>query len=389
MPKSLKILAFAAYYHPFRGGYIESIHEWAKRLVAKGHHITIVTCKVTDSPEEEVMEGVRIIRLPAWHWLNGTYPILKAGRKTRAILKKLSQEHYDLVSTHTRFFITSFLGAHWARRHNIPHIHTERGATHSVVEKKWIGWAGRIIDHTLGRYIVRTAKLNAGVSEAACSFLKHLGAKETVCLYNGVEPIKPLSPSRRKEQRQKHHFGEKDKVLLFVGRLIYAKGVQDVLSILPQLTKRHLTLKFVILGDGPYRKVLENLTLELGLKKYVRFVGEKPLPKVMEWLQIADYMVNPSYSEGLPRSVLEGAAGSLPIVATDTGGTKEIIEDGVSGRLVTPQNLPMLEQALRELMDHPHRAQQYGQAARAKIEKKFLWNNLVEEYINIAYGKTR
>jgi glycosyltransferase involved in cell wall biosynthesis len=383
--RALKILVFAAYYHPFKGGYIESIHRWAKRLTALGHTVTVVTCKVTDSAEEERIEGVRVLRLPAWHLLKGTYPVLKPRKKTRAILNALKKEGYDIVSTQTRFFTTSFWGTHFARRNKIPHIHTERGATHSIVEKKWVEWASKIVDHTLGRYVVRNAQRNVGVSEAACAFLKHLGARHTVCIHNGVDLIEKLSLEQKEEWRTKHALSPTDTVLLFVGRLIYAKGVQDVLSILPALIPLKPHLKCVIIGEGPYRKTLEEIVQKRGLNNAVHFVGEQPFSKVKEWLQVADYMVNPSHSEGLPRSVLEGGAAGLPIVATDTGGTKEIIEERISGRLVPPQDPQALQQALSELLSEPGQAKKQGDALRTHIEKKFIWEAVVQAYVDLAH----
>lgn len=381
--RSLKILVFAAYYHPFKGGYIESIHQWAKRLVEQGHEVTVVTCKVSESAESEVMDGVQIVRLPSWHWLNGTYPVPKWGATTRKILKKLKEERYDLVSTQTRFFPTSFLGAWFAGRHKIPLIHTERGGSHSIVEKAWIRWASRLIDHTLGRWVVRRAARNVGVSEAACEFLKHLGARNTVCIHNGVESIDPLTPEQRTAARHRHDLNESDTVLLFVGRLIYAKGVQDVLEILPELIRQSPNLRCVLVGAGPYRETLEQFVREHHLEPHVRFVGEQPFEQVKTWLQMADLMVNPSHSEGLPRSVLEGAAAGLPVVATDTGGTREIIEEKISGRLVQVQNPESLQQALLELLHHPEQAHGYGRAARARIEEKFKWEKVVAAYVDL------
>src|SRR3990167_6558498 len=177
MSKPLNILVFAGYYLPYRGGYVESLHGLAKRLVLSGHSVTIVTCNISKGAAEETIEGVKIIRLPGWHLLGGTYPIVALTPKAFFMGMKLMRLKVDVVSTQTRFFVTSFLGALYAMVRRRPLIHTERGAYHSVVRSRFIDFASRVIDHTMGWFVVRRAKRNVGVSKAACEFIRHLGGR--------------------------------------------------------------------------------------------------------------------------------------------------------------------------------------------------------------------
>src|SRR3989339_363646 len=306
--KPLKILIFAGYYFPFRGGYVESIHGLVNRLVKKKYQVTIVTCNVYQSSLEEFIDGVRILRLPSWYALNKTYAIPKPTITFLRIIWDLWREKYDIISTQTRFFPTSFLGAFLAFIKRIPLIHTERGSCHSVVQSRFVDIASRLIDHTLGFFIVRVARQNIGVSKAACDFLKHIGAKHISRIPNGVKLISSLSNEEKRKLKEKWGFSSKDYILLFVGRLIYAKGLQDVLAIIPSLINEQPNLKLVIVGDGQYSTDLRKLQTNLHLGKKVRFLGLLQAAEVEECLQIADAFVNPSHSEGLPRSVLEAAA---------------------------------------------------------------------------------
>ena len=112
------------------------------------------------------------------------------------------------------------------------------------------------------------------------------------------------------------------KIITYVGRLIYAKGVQDLISVFPKIKEKCPKTKLLIVGEGDYRGELE----KLGNKdKDILFLGQRD--DIVDILNITDVFVNPSYSEGLPTTVLEAAAVGVPIVATDVGGTREIISN--------------------------------------------------------------
>ena len=195
--KKLHLAIFAGYYLPYRGGYAESLHGLARRLVEKGHSVTIVTSNSEKKCWAETMDGVEVVRLRTWHILGKTYPVVLPTWGTFRILRRLAKKRPDVVSTQTRFFTTSFLGAYFALRYHIPLIHTERGAYHSVVKNPLVDLLSRMIDHTAGTFVVRVAKRNVGVSLAACDFLKHLWARNIVHIPNGVELLPAVSDEQK------------------------------------------------------------------------------------------------------------------------------------------------------------------------------------------------
>lgn len=380
--KPLKILIFAAFYHPFRGGYVESIHWLALELIKDGHQITVVTCRLDKKDlEEEKIDGVQALRLPCWNILNRTYPIILPTLKTFRRLRNLRQENYDIVSTQTRFFTTSFVGVLWAWIYKKPLIHTERGAYHSVVPNPIVNQISHLIDHTFGALVVHRARYNVGVSNATCDFLKHLHAKNVEWIPNGVIPIPKINEHEKEILREKLGFQKKDKLLLFVGRLIYAKGLQDVFPVLKDLIALKPHLKLVVVGEGPYLKELQKKVKELSLERVVHFMGVQSMHEVQAFLQIADGFVNPSHSEGLPRSVLEAAAAGLPIVASDVGGTLEIIQDQKTGLLVPAHDSQALKKTLKILIENPILVQKLGQNAKDHIRDHFSWDHIKASYV--------
>ena len=97
----------------------------------------------------------------------------------------------------------------------------------------------------------------------------------------------------------------------------------------------------------------------------------------------SDIFVNPSYSEGLPSSVLEAASCCKPIIATDVGGTSEIIKHGGTGILIKPHDVNQLAIELMNLLEHPFEARQMGIRAMQSINGQFSWNKIIDQYENI------
>jgi glycosyltransferase involved in cell wall biosynthesis len=377
-----RILIFAAYFHPHVGGHERIVYELSRRLAQKGYEIDILTCNTEKTLAYAELDGIHIYRLPCWNALNSTYPIPKPYLTSFRILRRLLHKNYDVMNTQTRFFVTSFLGLIFAKLKTTPLVHTEHGTRHSIVVNKIVDLISQAYDHSIGALIVKSATRNTGVSEAACEFLRHLGATNTQLVYNGVD----TTVFKRKEDancRQKLGISDNDIIITFVGRLIYAKGVQDLISVFPKIGDIAPHAKLLIVGDGPYRATLEDLAHRSTRGYDILLLGQKNQAELTEILSATDVFVNPSYSEGLPTSVMEAASIGLPIIATDVGGTKEIIADYRTGILVKPADTGQLEQKLRELLTSAELRKELGVNARISIEQKFNWDKITQNWIEI------
>jgi len=358
----MKILVLAAFYHPYRGGYSRSIEELLVRLVRLGHQITVVTCNTEKAALEEIKSGIKIIRIPCWNplWLNASYPIVAPWALVK-IWRQLKQENYQIIYTQTRFYPTTLVGFVFAKINKIPVVHTEQGSQHTVAVNPLVFIAGWLIDHTFGWLVCRFSDAVVGVSHKACDFCRHLGAKEPILIYNSINVdlwrIESLA----------------GREITFVGRLIYAKGVQDLIkaAALMKSKIKNQKSKINIVGDGPYRPYLERLTSELGLQNYVEFWGELDRDGIKEVFQRTAIFVNPSYSEGLPVSVLEAGAAGLPMVAADAGGTRDILTDDNYGLLFKPREVEQLCQKIEFLLNDEALRQKIGKNVKNHIQLKF------------------
>jgi glycosyltransferase involved in cell wall biosynthesis len=132
----------------------------------------------------------------------------------------------------------------------------------------------------------------------------------------------------------------------------------------------------LIVGDGPCRGDIERAVSAAGLCESVRLLGRRE--DVPEILRTVDGVVSASIDEALPTALIEAGACGLPIVAADAGGTREIVVDGVTGRLVPVGDVSALTEALLSTIRDPARATAYGLAANALVQEKYSMKTWVE-----------
>jgi colanic acid/amylovoran biosynthesis glycosyltransferase len=161
------------------------------------------------------------------------------------------------------------------------------------------------------------------------------------------------------------------KHLLFVGRLAAAKGLPILLESLATLKQAHPDILLTVVGDGPDRQKLEQMTADLGLSKNVDFVGYQSQAEVRKHLQQTDVFVMSSFAEGIPVVLMEAMAAGVPVVATRIAGVSELVEDGVSGYLVPPGDVVSLTEGVEKILIDRERRSAFGTAGRAKVEKDF------------------
>lgn len=159
--------------------------------------------------------------------------------------------------------------------------------------------------------------------------------------------------------------------LLYVGRLAATKGLPILLESLASLRSEYPDLVLTVVGDGPDRAVVEEQTTRLGLGQNVRFLGYRSQDEVCDEMGATDVFVLPSFAEGVPVVLMEALATGLPVVATRIAGIGELVEDGVSGYLVSPGDPISLAERLRRLVEDPALRSRFGAAGRAKVEKDF------------------
>jgi glycosyltransferase involved in cell wall biosynthesis len=162
------------------------------------------------------------------------------------------------------------------------------------------------------------------------------------------------------------------------------KGIEYLVDAVAGLRDELPDLQLVIAGDGPGRRALEQRARKSGISDRVRFAGwvDDIENEMAEW-QIAAL---PSLAEGLGIAALEAMAAGMPVIASDVGGLREIIQDGTTGFLIPPRNPASLAAKIAELARNPELRSRVGEAARAHVAKNFSIEREVSA-IQSAYEK--
>lgn len=169
--------------------------------------------------------------------------------------------------------------------------------------------------------------------------------------------------------------------LLFVGRLVERKGVIHLVRALRRIDDEDVTL--TVVGDGPELDTLKKVAREAGLDARVRFTGFVPAEALAEEMKRCDAFVLPAVEdskgdvEGLGVVLLEALAHGRPVIASDSGGIPDIVDDGRTGILVPPGDEEALASAILRLRDNPDLARRLVLQGQAHAEQKFSWNSIV------------
>jgi glycosyltransferase involved in cell wall biosynthesis len=215
-----------------------------------------------------------------------------------------------------------------------------------------------------------TAHVVVANSSAAAAQLRHEGvpAHKIRTIANGIDldaftPLHERRPLRR---------------IVMVANLRAEKGHDTLIEAAPAILDRHPDVEFRIVGDGSLRALLEQDVVERGLGSRFVFYGQRH--DVPALLADSDLFVLPSRTEAAPNSVLEAMAAGLPCVATRVGGVPEIVDDGVSGRLIDPDQPDALARTVLDLIDHPDTAAELGRTARQHVERRFSFDRMVASF---------
>ena len=176
----------------------------------------------------------------------------------------------------------------------------------------------------------------------------------------GVDPSR-YAPSEQRDGLQ----------ALFVGRLAGVKGVPILIDAMASLAGKYPELKLKLIGDGPDRKALEAEVSRRGLQDRITFVGYRSQSEVAEELSRTDVFVLPSFAEGVPVVLMEAMASQVPVLTTRIAGVPELVEDGVSGRLVPPGDAVAFAQALDDLLSDADLRARCGSEGRKEVVAEY------------------
>ncbi|MGP1346796.1 MAG: glycosyltransferase family 4 protein [Phycisphaerales bacterium] len=186
-------------------------------------------------------------------------------------------------------------------------------------------------------------------------------------------------PERRGAVRARHGIPDDAVVLGTIARLAEHKGHDDLLDAMRPIIRERADVRLMWVGDGWWHARLVARARGMGMGDRLVLTGLVPPDLVPDCLSAMDVLVHPSYREGLPRTVVQAMLAGRGVIAYDCDGTGEVVEDGVTGRLVRVGDVPGLERAVRWMLEDLERAHACGQRGRARCRTPFSGDHMVEE----------
>jgi glycosyltransferase involved in cell wall biosynthesis len=220
--------------------------------------------------------------------------------------------------------------------------------------------------------------------------------EKLVHIGNGIRPElfgEELYRGRTEDLKEELNIGS-EPVVGFVGRMVREKGLFELVTAAAEVRKSFRDARFLLVGEelkserGRYGERLRQLIGEKGLEGNVILAGKRD--DVPALLALMDIFVLPSYREGMPRSILEAMASSLPVVASDIRGCREEVDEGRTGLLVDPGDIKGLADAICELLADPDRARTMGRKGREKVLIEYDESVIIKkqiDYIDRLTGK--
>lgn len=293
---------------------------------------------------------------------------LATGLGVARIYADLKRERYDVAVT--LLFASDVVGRFLAHAAVVPRIVTSIRSRN----EQYTFWMRRAVRTTMPWADV--VVLNSAYQYEFA--LQEEGAKQDriIVIHNGVRVEPGAKALTADELRTEFGIAPCHRIIGSVGRLSPEKGFDLLIEGMAQLASQDIDL--VLVGDGPLRMQLMGRANALGLAERVHFAGHcRDVPQL---LGAFDVYVHPARLEGMPNALLEAMAAGCPIVATTVGGACELIEPGVHGWLVPPNNVAALQVAVSEALLDRDRATRRGKAAQARARTKFSETTMLDAW---------
>ncbi|MFH1824879.1 MAG: glycosyltransferase family 4 protein [Candidatus Firestonebacteria bacterium] len=305
--------------------------------------------------------------------------ILRGVRDTNKRLDEIINK-YNINLLHGNVIRTNLYASMAGKRNKIPVVWHIRNLIYKelIDTEKWL------------IFLADAVFCNGGkIAERFNLFGKRF--KRIKVIYTGIDTKRYNPVLDAKDFRREFGINPAEIVIMTVGRFGVGKGQEIFLNVAAILSKKHLNLKFMIVGGAAmpldaWREIeLKKLAENLNIKDKTIFTGFRK--DIENMMACADLFILPSYFEPFGRVLLEAMASGKPVIATSSGGTPEIVTDGVTGLLVPPRDSEKLAEAIDKLITDPDLMKKLSLAGRERAEKifdiKICIKTLENEYMKV------
>ena len=362
------------------GGISPHVYHLSKSLAKNGVKVYVVTCDFPGAPQHEIVDGVEVFRVdsyknPSPNFATWVYLMnVNMQKEAAALVNRLGGE-VDIFHAHDWLVANAGIGLkHVFRKPLLATVHSteigRRNGIHFDYERMiheteaWLTYeAWKVI--CCSNYMVSHVRWAFGLPE-----------DKLVMVPNGVN----IQEYTRNENADLRQFRRKfalpeEKLVLYVGRLVYEKGIHVFVNAVPKILGK-VDAKFVVVGNGYMRDPLSNLVKSMGLAHKVMFTGFVDDETLKNLQRCADVSVVPSLFEPFGIVALEAMAAKSPVVVSDTGGLSEIVEHDVNGVKVYPENPDSLAWGITKVLLDKKYANWIRDNAYKKVLEKYDWDKI-------------
>lgn len=361
---SLNILFISSYYLPRFGGIPNYTHELSKQYLLNGHKVSVITSNIGSNVKTEVIEGVRITRVPSLSLLSS--PLM--------LRLPTINERPDLVHLHYPHPFYLDYGFWYAKHNDIPVVISSHG-------KEVEGKIAYLYNSIFYDYYLKNSDGVISATKMAITQSKLLSrhSRKINIIPHGVNYGK-FSAKVDKSTN------DSEKIILYVGAFRKYKGLSFLIKSLSILSKKGINYKCILVGDGELKRELVDYSISLNVSEnihFVNFVSEKDL---LSYYSLCDVFVlpSPSIAESFGLVVLEACAAGKPVIVTHGSGVSELLMKEQVGLICDPYNSEDLAEKIISVIGDEQYARLLGKTGKL-LAQKYTWKRCANETLKLYY----
>ena len=378
----MKILMLTWEYPPrVVGGIARVVYDLSRTLLKDGHDVTVVTYKDGDAPYFEDDKGVKVYRVDNYminpnnfiDWIMQLNFNLIA--KANEIIAK--EGNFDVIHAHD--WLVAYAAKTLKNSYNIPivaTIHaTEAGRNSGIHDEtqRYINDTEWMLTYEASEVIV-----NSNYMKNELQRLFGLPYEKINVVPNGVN-LNLFNGVERDYNFRRRFAMDNEKIILFMGRLVYEKGIQHLISAMPKILNGYHDSKLVICGKGGMIDELKAQVNAMGISNKVYFAGYMNGKDVQKMYKAADVAVFPSTYEPFGIVALEAMLSENPIVVSDIGGLNEIVQHRENGMKSYAGNPNSIADSILELLYDHKLCADITKKAKNKVRNEYNWNKIAQD----------
>jgi glycosyltransferase involved in cell wall biosynthesis len=357
---------------PSVGGVEVFTRRLAQRLVGSGHRVAVIADRhSSDLPENEVIDRIQVFRAPF-------HQALSVSKLDPTVASETIGHLFAKLEEIPSLFRPDLVHVNFTDGSSFFHLRSSMRRIPTIVAFHCPLPPG------IGRTGLLPKLMQSAVANVCMSRISAENVAETTGFAReAIEVIAPGIPEEDFEPCEKP-WAQRPPAIVFVGRLVREKGVDLAIEAAAILRARGLNFILHIIGDGPERGALEEMTYRADLNGQIRFHGLASDQEKRKVLQESRIQITPSrIFECFGIVAIEGALSGLPVVATPAGALAEVIVDGETGILTPPDDAEQLAINLAHLLEDPSRCAELGARAHAHALVHYTIDRTAKEYERI------